>query len=142
MRVFLAHPKAWTDAQIDAKVAEVRAALPAAEVISGRDSFAATAHGSGSWSAWATEVGSGTDANGDPTFDLILVPDVFCGKATAQIVDAALRSSREVIALKIARDIYGKVVRSDWFPVVAVQIDEETYGWKACGRLVLDEGAE
>ena len=106
-RIFVAHPKATADADIDALCAEaldrVSAALPDRKVavIAGRDAYLASYQRCGTWDAWARYIATGGEyGTGEPAFHAIVVaPLPGIGKATAGIVQHALTANKPVLLL-------------------------------------------
>jgi hypothetical protein len=106
-RIFLAHPKALMDADIDALCAEaldrVSSALPdrRVAVIAGRDAYRASYQRCGTWEAWARYIATGTEyGTGEPAFHAVVVAPVpALGKATAGIVQHALTANKPVFVL-------------------------------------------
>lgn len=106
-RIFLAHPKALMDADIDALCAEaldrVSSALPdrRVAVIAGRDAYLAHYQRCGTWDAWARYIVTGAEyGTGEPVFHAIVVAPVpALGKATAGIVQHALKANKAVLLL-------------------------------------------
>lgn len=99
MRYFLAHPKDWSDDVIDAAVRDLKTALEAGgktdvEVVAGRDDFKARIRAAGSWKQWAESV---TERQmGGPRYGAVIVVGLGVGRATAQIITAALRRGNQV----------------------------------------------
>ena len=104
IRVFLAHAKSTTEAEIERLAGHLHRALAAYaqgrpfEIVTGRDYFEERFKECGSWDAWATEVATGVDyVTRRPLFDAIAVPSLRVGAGTARIVRAALDVDRLVL---------------------------------------------
>jgi len=117
LRVFFAHPKNWTDEQIDRETnalaelftAGVTAAArmkgkppPRVVVISGRDDYKRAAKRAGGWKPWARSV-AGPAIDGQPRFHRIVCPEEYVGRATADIVRDAITNDRPVFLLDKGR---------------------------------------
>lgn len=103
LRVFLAHPKAWSDMTIDEACEQVQEDLAHAtwlqfEVTAGRDCFRDNFRSWGGWNGWAREVAIGRDMNEQYNFDVLVVPSSpLVGKATAGMVEMALAERKPVV---------------------------------------------
>ena len=104
IRVFLAHSKGSTVAEIErlaghlSRALEVYAQGQPFEIVTGRDYFEERFKECGSWDAWAAEVATGVDyVTRKPLFDAIAVPLLRVGAGTARIVRAALDADRLVL---------------------------------------------
>jgi hypothetical protein len=108
IRVFYAHPSGEdekTIAQTSIRIREfIRAKGERAgkdlkvSVISGRDDFRINCRGD--WNVWAKSVVKREHAiTRKPYYDFIVVPGTTVGRATAQIVDLAVRAGRPVFLL-------------------------------------------
>ena len=108
IRIFYAHPSgedAKSIAQASIRIRElVRAKGENAgkdlkvSVISGRDDFRINCRGD--WSVWAKSVVRREHAiTRKPYYDFVVIPGTTVGRATAQIVDVAVRSGRPVFLL-------------------------------------------
>lgn len=100
-RAFLAHKRATNDKRIDQMVAGATLLLrdrgaDFAQVVAGRDDFKARSASLGGWKPWQRDVATGQDEYGIATFDAIIVPDLQIGKATAEMVRAAIGVQRRV----------------------------------------------
>lgn len=110
-RTFLAHSKDHADADIDRWVACVREQLLVARpgwdciVTAGRDDYERRAVEVGGWEAWTETVVGGTDYDGNPLFDEMVVPialptisglRVLVGKATAGMVAGFVQLGKPV----------------------------------------------
>lgn len=88
MKIFYAHGKQDAERQINADVqaltAQLRTRAPDVEVCAGRDDFIRYFSAYGSWTAWAASI--------PRRYDAIVCRDATVGRATAQMVDAALRN--------------------------------------------------
>lgn len=101
-KLFYAHPKATEVTQLRLECMELERVAKQKlqryiDVTSGRDHFKAWARALGGWQQWTVEVGSGTGPDGAPLFDAIVVPADTIGRATMQIVEAALGCGRPVL---------------------------------------------
>jgi len=139
MRLFFAHPRAWSDEEIDAACAAVLASVEAetgkaAEVVSGRDDYNTNIAGCGRVDSWCRDIIVRTDyQSGLAWYAAIVVPRTEgIGKATATIVRLALAAQMPVLEATISE---GQVKTR---PVRAVrEVDAEDYlaGW----RLVISD---
>lgn len=75
----------------------VRAQLPGSEVVRAVDEHAVSFDRMGGWDPWTAYVGGGRRWTGEVTFDAYVVVNPVIGKATAQILVAALRERRRVV---------------------------------------------
>ena len=101
MRAFYAHTRATPDEVIDASKMRLQALLSEAvgdsTVIPGRDDFQDRSALEGGWKGWLHSVHSGTMPDGEPRFELLLVPDAVVGKATAQMIEGFLDAGKPVM---------------------------------------------
>lgn len=111
MRIFLAHPKGWTDEQIDAARAGLSAAFPAHVVVAARDEWERVGKAVGGFKGWTQRIGGGTGLDGRPFFSVIAVPAGPIGKATAQIAELALQQGRFVLVEDDGAWKRGRLVR-------------------------------
>jgi hypothetical protein len=104
LRVFVAHRK--DDAlDLGALKAEIQQALDAeakgrrtVKVTLGREDYLARSSSLGSWAAWIRDVATGLDyVTREPRFHAYVVPDERIGKATAEIIGAALNLRKPVL---------------------------------------------
>jgi hypothetical protein len=106
-RVFLAHPKALSDEEIDALRDQTRAQLSAVltdrtvVVTPGRDEHAATFRRAGTWDAWARDVACGIEyGTGEVRYHAFVVaPDPGVGRATEGIIRHALAAGKPILLL-------------------------------------------
>jgi len=126
MRIFIAHAKGEDPDAVDELVRDAHEASPGAEVVKASEEWKRTFASAGGWAPWAQQVGSGRDVNGQPTYDVYVCPREYVGKATAQIVEAALAVGRKVI--------FG--TGGDFSSVVSI-IEEDSQSWVAGWRLVV-----
>lgn len=121
MKVFLAHPKHADDGQLAEWADEVGRRI-AGDVVFGRDDFTANIAIDGTFDAWALGVPLRRDSyTQEPVYGAIVSPVEQVGKATAQIVEEALRIGMPVYLLE------------PWRRATAVeQVDPESYvsGWR------------
>ncbi len=127
MRVFLAHPKAFTDEQITYWTEETRkqfvGEFPDVSVVPGRDDYFQHAPSTGTWKAWAQDVVDRLDSSTrEPWYDVIVVPGRTVGGATQLIVTLALHRGRPVLVVeenqgdtgaRIEISLVGKIMRED-----------------------------
>ncbi len=116
-RFFIAHPKSYSEEEIARLTGAVRAHMqmkqPGVEIVlgSGRDDHAAHFNRLGSWDAWAADVAVGIFFESrEPRYHGFVVPEGPLGKATAQILHAALQAGKPVwiwdgVSLRIAGEI-------------------------------------
>lgn len=102
MRLFLAHPKAWEDSRIDDAVQVIQKLCAplypdqAVSVISGRDDFVIRGQQLG-WKHWCESVAKGFGPDGQPRFDVFVIPPGDVGKATADMVRMAVEAAKPVV---------------------------------------------
>ena len=125
-RIFLATAKDESPDKVAEWKAELTTLIPGVDVVDGLTDWHANFSRCGGWNGWAEDVATGRDINGRPRYDAILCPRESVGKATAQIVDAALSAGKPVLLLR--RD--GSVAQVAGVTVV----DPES--WKAGWALV------
>ena len=122
--LFFAHKISMPDAAIDRTCAVLAARIGAeidqtVKVVPGRDDYKQRFTSCGGWLNWSLSVGAGDDYEGGPLFSGILVPDLVVGKATMQIIEAAISAKRAVLfvddALRLF-EVYGiqAVDENDW----------------------------
>lgn len=111
VRVFLAHPKAFSDEQIEHWTqlvsTEIRNQLETeyVEVVPGRDDYNKFAPAAGGFPGWVRDVPTRRDAmTSKPYYSLIVVPTDNVGKATAMIVQHALHLKMPVIRVQDRED--------------------------------------
>lgn len=94
MRIFLAHPKRFTDDEIkwwtDVVDAQFRGEYPEVEVTPGRDDYALFGPSAGTFQAWALDVITRRNGTGGLFYDAIVVPGRTIGAATKIIVTGAM----------------------------------------------------
>lgn len=125
MRILIAHAKGEDANIVEGLVRDAQEAVPGAEVIKASDEWKRTFSSAGGWGPWTRQVGAGRDLNGSPTYDVYICPREYVGKATAQIVEAALSAGRRVI--------FGS--GGDFSRVTSI-IEEDSQSWVAGWRLV------
>lgn len=121
MKVFLAHPKNADDLQL-ASWSETASRHLAGDIVFGRDDFNAQIAIDGTFDCWAKGVPSRRDSYTQmPVYGAIVSPVEQVGKATALIVEEALRLGTPVYLLEPWRRATG-----------LQQIDAESYvgGWR------------
>ena len=101
MKVFLAHPKGSDDRQLAEWSGMVQSWLAAqsfdADVVLGRDDFAANIAIEGTFDAWALGAPRRRDSyTQEPVFGAFVVTSETLGKATAMMLFEALRLKRDV----------------------------------------------
>ena len=106
MRVFYAHPsgeppeeilkaKKKVHSLIIDKMIRERGSAPAVKVVAGRDDY--KRHWKGDWTLWQESVITRKDAiTGKPVYDAFITKNATCGRATANILGAAIVSGRPV----------------------------------------------
>ena len=128
MNVLVAHNKGENPSRIQHVIDWLQTQLSDAHIVTGEQDWAARFAQAGGWTAWAQDVGAGVDVSGRPRYELIVVPSMIIGRATMQIVNAALGAGKLVVFHNPADD--------DVTPVVRVE-PVDTDSWKAGWRLVL-----
>ena len=124
-RIFLATAKDESPDKVAEWKAELTTLIPGVDVVDGLTDWQQNFSRCGGWNGWAEDVATGRDINGRPRYDAILCPRESVGKATAGIVEAALRAHKPVLlggAIGVRR-------------VVAVVQDDPT-SWKSGWSLV------
>jgi hypothetical protein len=96
-RVFLATAKDESADKVAEWKAEIEAQAPGVEVVDGLTDWHANFARCGGWNGWAEDVAGGRDINGRARYDAIICPRACVGKATAQIVECALRNGKPVL---------------------------------------------
>lgn len=101
MKVFLAHPKSSDDQQLAEWSASIQAWFAAqsitADIVLGRDDFAANIAIDGTFDAWSMGVPTRRDSyTQEPMFGAFVVTSESLGKATAMMLFEALRLRRDV----------------------------------------------
>lgn len=111
MRVFLAHPKSFSDEQIEhwkqAVGTQMRSQLELehVEVIPGRDDYQKYAPAAGGFPGWVRDVPTRKNAmTAKPYYDAIVVPGGAVGRATADIVMRALGQKLPVLRVLETED--------------------------------------
>jgi hypothetical protein len=127
-RLFLATAKGDDPLRVAEWRAAIAALVPNVTIVDGVEDWTENFHRCGGWNGWAQDVATGRDINGRHRFDIIVCPHIVVGKATAQIVDAALRMTKPVFHVR--RD--GEVAR------VVTVAQEDPESWKAGWVLVTD----
>lgn len=101
MRLFLAHPKRFTDEEIDRWVSVIlsqfKSEYPDAVVVPGRDDYAMFGPSAGTFQAWAVDVVTRSNGAGGLFYDVVVVPGRTVGAATRIIVQGALASNLPVL---------------------------------------------
>jgi hypothetical protein len=127
-RIFLASAKDESADKVAEWKQEIEAQVPGVTVVDGLSDWNENFARCGGWNGWAEDVATGRDLNGRPRYDAILCPRESVGKATMQIVEAALRVGKPVLL--------GDAVRGTKRVVGVVQSDPTS--WKAGWELVTD----
>lgn len=122
MNVFIAHNKGESPNRIAEVSAWAQTCVPGSVVTTGEQEWAARFAQAGGWAAWTRDVGAGTDLDGRPRYAVIVVPSRVVGRATAQIINAALGAGKIVVFYDAPTGRASSVVRVD-------ETDEES--WKA-----------
>lgn len=136
MRILLAHPRAWDPGDVAAALRPLRARYPQHEIVAGRDSFSQMSQSLGGWEEWARWCGSGTGADGRPSYNVILVPGETCGRATAQIVQGALAAGRAVFSVPDPTSIDARAGIFNALEVIGVHVSMKD--WKQGSYVVVD----
>lgn len=127
-QVFLATAKGDDPARVDEMRQQLRALLPpGVDVVDGFSDWKENFPRCGGWNGWAEDVATGRTLAGRHRFDAIVCPYLAVGRATAQIVERALRIDKPVIHLNRA----GEVSK-----VSAITL-EDPDSWKAGWSLVI-----
>lgn len=107
IRVLITHGRHDTDeflAQLKADVTVLLAAYGPADVVLARDDYAANFTRCGGWDGWSIDVASGIDpVSREPRYHAYVVPSARVGKATAAILDRALRLGKPVFRFTPAK---------------------------------------
>jgi len=127
-RIFLAAAKGDSPDKVAEWKAEIEAQAPGAEVVDGLADWRENFGRCGGWPGWVQDVARGRDLNGRPRFDAVVCPRESVGKATAQIVEAALQERKPVLLVNAGgvRRVTG-----------VMQVDSDA--WKAGWELVTAE---
>jgi hypothetical protein len=106
-RILFCHPKSWDDAQIEEGVRRLREVaarvLPGyeVEITSGRDAYNQHFARCGGWGGWTYAMATETRyQDGQPLFHTYAVPDLAMGRATAELIGAALKIGKRVVSLR------------------------------------------
>jgi hypothetical protein len=126
-RIFLAAAKGDSPDKVAAWKAEIEVQAPGVAIVDGLTDWGENFSRCGGWSGWVQDVARGRDLNGRPRFDAVVCPRASVGKATAQIVEAALQERKPVLLVNAGgvRRVTG-----------VVQTDSDS--WKAGWELVTD----
>jgi len=135
MRIFLAHPKSFSDEQITYWMDETRKQFvgeyPDVRVIPGRDDYMENAPSAGTWQAWAQDVVTRMDSSTrEPWYDVIVSPGSAVGGATRLIVAYALHANRPVLVISENQADTGARIEIERVREV-VEVDPKDYfsGW-------------
>lgn len=135
MRIFLAHPKSFSDEQIaywiNETVKQFSGEYPEITVISGRDDYMQNAPSAGTWKAWAQDVVTRMDSSTrEPWYDVIVSPGSLVGGATRLIAAYALSADRPVLVISENQADTGARIEMARVREV-VEIDPKDYvgGW-------------
>jgi hypothetical protein len=125
-RIFFAHPKqGWDEARIREACAFLEQATNC-EIIDGRGAFNLYfASCRKNWDRWAEKMGRGTELDGSPLFECIVVPDDRVARATALIVEHALAVQRPVLAWDTVGTKFYRVST-----IVDDAPDDRFFGWR------------
>lgn len=102
-RLFVAHAKDVEDldalrARVQSLAEELIGAVRTVRVVLGFEDWQANFSTCGSWDSWAQQVGAGRlYGSPEPRYHAIVVPDAMVGRATEQIVRAALAVGTRVL---------------------------------------------
>ena len=127
-RIFLATAKGDSPDKIDGWKRELLAELPGVTIVDGYTDWQDNFSRCGGWNEWARDVAQGRDINGQARYDLFVCPYACVGKATAQILEAAMQSGKPVVLASAdgAKRVIG-----------VMQVD--AHSWKAGWELVTDD---
>lgn len=124
-RIFLATAKGDSTDKIDNWKRELLAELPDAIIVDGYTDYQANFSRCGGWSEWARDVAQGRDINGQARYDLFVCPYGLVGRATAQILEAAMQSGKPVV-----------LASADGAQRVIGVLQVDSHSWKAGWELV------
>ena len=106
-RIFLAHSSSADPKELRAQAGKLLDLLqekfktkgdayPTLQVVLGREDH--RRHWAGNWEAWQASIVDRQDfMTGHPVYSIFVVPDGFCGRATAGILNRALKVNRPVM---------------------------------------------
>ena len=99
MRVFYAHPSSESVQGIDSAITQLSSLLSSrggdARIIPARKDYDTNFRGD--WDRWADSTATATHSvTRKPRYNLFVVPGRYCGRATARIVQSALKAERPV----------------------------------------------
>ena len=129
MRVFMAHPKAWSDDQINSVRDQLstKMSLDIGEkvhVIAGRDDFNDNIYSAGNFSGWIRDVvGRINSQSRKPFYDVFVAVSENIGKATRDILLTA-RRSRPIFFYDVDTDNIRQILS-----VEEVDADDMVNGW-------------
>lgn len=101
MRIFFAHSSADPPAEIEKMAKQLKLFLldrgaPKVTVTTGRKDYSRNFRGD--WKGWAEGVVSRINATTrKPVYDMVIVPDRRCGRATAQLISAWIGADRPAV---------------------------------------------
>lgn len=133
LRVFFAHPKSMPDDEIDRWQHGIAgifkdAGYSSVDVVAGRDDFNKYSMSAGSFTAWAREVAQRRDmGTGKPVYGAFVSVNAYVGRATADILDGALRIGTPVVYVEPKED--GSTETHAVRGVVVVDPDDYLKGW-------------
>lgn len=127
-RLFLAAAKDESPDKVAEWKAEIAAQVPGATIVDGLTDWTENFARCGGWNGWAEDVAGGRDLYGRPRYDAIICPRESVGKATMQIVEAALRNGKPVLLAGVSgvRRVIGTV-------------QSDPTSWKAGWELVTED---
>ena len=134
IRVFYAAAKGADPAAVMDACARVRVFLTSVledevKVVAAHEEWAANFATMGSWEGWVRDVAAGrVYPTYEPRYHLFVVPTVYVGKATAQILEVAMQERKKVL-------IWPTTAAE---PQIATGIEEDdpqnyTHGWRVIG---------
>jgi hypothetical protein len=120
IRVFYAHSSAESEEETKSQCQKIKELISkrgeskgrelSVSVVPGRADFRANCRGD--WDVWAKGIITRDHAiTREPFYDLIIVPGEYVGRATAQIVDSAVRAGRPVFLLTEGGEEWGPLQR-------------------------------
>ena len=128
-RIFLATAKGDSPDKIDGWKRELLAELPGVTIVDGYTDWQDNFSRCGGWGEWARDVAQGRDINGQARYDLFVSPYALVGRATAQILEAAMQMGKPVVLASAANGAQ-RVIG-------VMQVD--AHSWKAGWELVTDD---
>lgn len=105
MRLFLAHSISHSDNEIEQFKSDIRAIfafadMPDVEIVEGREDFKANFATAGGWRGWPHDVVTRRDyLTQDYVYTAFVVPGLWMGKATGQMLEYAAERGRPIFSL-------------------------------------------